>query len=484
MSIIFDWDKKYNKGIIKSDLLDVIREHFSVKNKTAYITKHYSGFAPSRKYAITNAGRFDLGLFKDICKKLVELQLPFSATDDFKKEYFIPYEFYKDDLPKLSLELRDYQITATNAALKQGTGNIVISMAGGKTLIIATLIQSIRNNTNKNLTLIIVPSIQLVEQTYKDFIDYGLDSTNITRWSGKHKKDPKAEIIIASSSILQSKLSDRSFFKDLDLLIVDEAHKCRKGNKINKLIDQIPTPHKFGFTGTMPPDKIDYWNVVGKLGPVVYEKTSKELRDEKYISDGIIEVIKLEYNNMPIHTEVPSILKPTVAYDTECDFLYENQFRNNIINNLCDRLDKNTLIIVDRIIHGEAIYNTIKELHKKKVYFIQGSVSLEAREEIRTLMEDRDDIICIAISKIFSTGINIKNLHYIIFGDAGKAKIKIIQSIGRGLGLHETKNKLVIFDIADNLTYGKRHLEERINLYDQEKYKYKITTLNEKNYTN
>jgi superfamily II DNA or RNA helicase len=102
---------------------------------------------------------------------------------------------------------------------------------------------------------------------------------------------------------------------------------------------------------------------------------------------------------------------------------------------------------------------------------------MEDREKIRTLMESRRDVIVVAISKIFSTGINIPNLHNIIFAAIGKAKIKIMQSIGRVLRLHPTKQMAVIFDLADNTRYGKKHLEERKKMYKLEKYEYTEKTI-------
>ena len=120
---------------------------------------------------------------------------------------------------------------------------------------------------------------------------------------------------------------------------------------------------------------------------------------------------------------------------------------------------------------------------KKKVYFIQGSVETDERKRIQNYMEKKKNIVVVAISKIFSTGINIKNLHYIIFAGGGKAKIKIVQSIGRGLRLHTDKEELIIFDIADSLRYGQRHVEERLTLYDNEDIKYKFTSYNERSET-
>ena len=134
-----------------------------------------------------------------------------------------------------------------------------------------------------------------------------------------------------------------------------------------------------------------------------------------------------------------------------------------------NKVDKNTLILVDRIIHGEELLRVLQTNTDKQVFFVNGNVDIEEREKIRSLMEQQDNIVCIAISKIFSTGINIKNLHNIIFAAIGKARIKIIQSIGRSLRLHHTKEIATIFDIADGcLTYGYKHFEERKRLYESE----------------
>ena len=135
--------------------------------------------------------------------------------------------------------------------------------------------------------------------------------------------------------------------------------------------------------------------------------------------------------------------------------------------------------MVDRIAHGELLFELLSKIKGKKVYFIRGDVAVKVREEIKQIMEGSDNVICIAISKIFSTGINIKNLPYVIFALAGKAKVKIIQSIGRGLRLHENKERLVIFDIVDNFIYSIKHLQKRKLLYNKEKIPYTEITFNE-----
>lgn len=129
---------------------------------------------------------------------------------------------------------------------------------------------------------------------------------------------------------------------------------------------------------------------------------------------------------------------------------------------------------------AKTFFNTLKEIcNNKQIYFIRGEVEITERERIRSLIENRTDVVVVAISKIFSTGINIKNLHYIIFACGGKAKIKIVQSIGRGLRLHKDKDKLIIFDIADDLKYSDIHMHKRITLYEKEKINYSIKKIEE-----
>jgi len=139
------------------------------------------------------------------------------------------------------------------------------------------------------------------------------------------------------------------------------------------------------------------------------------------------------------------------------------------------------LILIDFIDHGLILFDALKAAcHRKQVFFIRGEVEVEDRNKIRELMEKHNNVVVVAISKIFSTGVNIKNLHFIIFAGGGKAKIKTVQSIGRGLRLHYNKDRLYIIDIADQLTYGKRHQLKRQSFYEQENIPYQIKRIGEK----
>jgi superfamily II DNA or RNA helicase len=479
VQITLDYDSTRKKGIIVSDYLPNIREYFSVEDKQQVFKRRYAiGYRPqTRLYAITPQGRFETRLVFSILEFLQnqDIQFNIEITDKFKEVIFIPE--LKENLIKLNLNLRDYQEESVRLALKNKSGVIILPTSAGKTLVIATLVKSIQDQHNFK-ALILVPDIQLVAQTYSDFIDYGIPESEITKWTGSTEPDKNAKIVISNAQILLSEKQDLSLLKDIKLLVIDEVHKLKYGNKINKVVEQIPALFRYGFTGTLPDYKIDQWNIFGKIGRVIYFKESIDLRDQNYISQVHVAALKLTYKNTPQFT-TPSMHNPTAGYEEEITWLQTNPYRNAIIIKLVNKSDKNTLIMVDRIAHGEELLRVLQESTNKQVHFVHGAVEIEEREMIRKLMEEHDNVACIAISKIFSTGINIKNLHNIIFAAIGKARIKIIQSIGRSLRKHSSKKLATIFDIWDNLRYGNKHMVERLALYDREQIPYSVTELTE-----
>jgi superfamily II DNA or RNA helicase len=461
-------NKQQAQLFCENDVLSSIREYFSVSNP-AY--RRNQRFSQSRLYAITPSGKFDVGLLDEIKIYFEANQLNFKIEEDLYKNYYNGFDDPK--LVKFTLmDYREHQEKSITNGLKKGKGIVLIPTAGGKTYAIAGLIESIRLNLNNSdaKALVLVPSLQLVEQTYKDFEEYGLKS--LTKWSGDNKPNFESKTIIAGNQILLSDKTDLSILSDIDILLVDECHVLRKNNEINKILKFINTNFKYGFTGTLPTDKIDQWNIFGKLGPIIYQERTEDLKNKKYVSNFRILILKLKHSNIPKFSV--NLNKPAEAYQQELDFLLQNQRRNEIICKLANKLNQNTLIMVDRIEHGDILEKLLKQIcdESRPIYFIRGLTEMEERERIRSLMDKRNDVIVVAISKIFSTGINIPNLHNIIFASAGKAKIKIMQSIGRALRLHPTKTIATIFDVADNTKYGKIHIEERKKLYNSENFNY------------
>lgn len=473
--ISFKHTKQSNKIILQcqdKDVFNNIREHFSIKNTGASFARRRFGgrsFSISdRKYAITPTGKFDIGLFFEIKKYIIEKQIVSDVVVDDSVISLLKIGKSCEVYTKFNKQLRDYQVDVISKALQLGWGTCVLGTGAGKTLVTAALIENYylsSNNKNTFKCLVVVPDLGLVTQTYNEFLESGI-SFSVSQWTGKKQPNFECNVIICNMGILQSQFNQNEWIKFVDLLIVDEAHKIRSDNKVSKIISNIKTPNRYGFTGTLPEDDYEKWFIIGKLGPVIYEKSSFELRSESYLTNVDIKIIKLVYDR-------PNIPKITESkYRNELEFLYTNRDRNTFIQKLCNKLNYNTLILVNHISHGECLYELIKSTSSKQVFFIRGAVEVEERERIKQLMEKFDNIICIAISAIFSTGVNIHNIHNIMFVAGGKSFIRTVQSIGRGLRLNSNKEKLVIYDICDSLRYSTQHSLKRKDIYIKEKINY------------
>jgi len=476
--VILDWDKKKSKGIIVSDHLDLIRNHFSVPNDAKKFSRN--SWAPDRLGIITGTGRFDLGLYYTILKftKSGKYKFSVSTTQRLQEKLLTGTEEY--EIPKLKLPPRDFQNQGVRLAATYGFGTFVVGTGGGKTLLMALITETFKS-IGKEKTLIGLPP-HLVEQTTSDFIEYGIPEEDISKWDGRHELQ-STRIVIASYKIIQSKLTkDKEEtvkqLKDIDLLLLDEVHCLRKMNKLNKAINTFTTFNRFGFTGTLPDNLLDKWNIIGKVGPILLDINSYQLREEGLLSNVKALILAITYNNPPKFTS--SQEDKNRAYREERNFIQTNTFRNSLIRSLCTRFDNNCLILVNQIAHGKLLFDLLGEAFPdKRIFWVSGETGMKDRELIKGLMETETNIICIAITKIFSTGVNIKNLHYIIFAQGGKAKVTMIQAIGRGLRLHKSKPHLLIIDIADMLKYGTSHLQMRKKRYNEEKISYEITQINE-----
>ena len=476
--LTFDYNTSNRKLLVKtedSSLFDKIREHFSVENEGARFARYRGRFAARRKYAITGTGACELGLYWDIRQYLIkeQIKVDINITDKLKKVLDVgkDIELYK----KFTLELREYQEEVIKKALKIGRGTCVLGTGAGKTFTTAALIENyFRSSGDKDTfkCIVLVPDLGLVSQTYEEFDNVGT-TFKMTKWTGKTKPDLTSNVIVCNIGIVQSQFDNNDWMKYVDLLIVDECHKIKASNKVSKIVSKIKTHNKYGFTGTLPENNLDKWSIIGKLGPVIYEKTSYELRLEDYLANVNVKVLNLEYR-------IPPRYISDNKYREELDFIYESPFRNTFLSKLCSKLDNNTLVLVNHIKHGLELEEYLKNSEDKQVYFIRGEVEVEERDKIKKIMEKDSNVICVAMSSIFSTGVNIKNLHNIIFAAGGKSFIRTVQSVGRGLRKHASKNKLVIFDICDNLRYGLRHCEKRKDIYETEKIKYTESKILEK----
>ena len=417
---------------------------------------------------------------------LTEYIEKFAQERDYTVEYLYDnssFEFSLHDAKEvintynLKIEPRDYQVEAFTHAVRNHRAMLLSPTASGKSLIIYLLIRWYRFLRNK--ILLIVPTTSLVQQMFTDFESYGFDSKKHCHmiYSGKEKETDQPIVITTWQSVYKM---PKTWFNKFNVVIGDEAHlfKAKSLTKILSNLDQCK--YRFGFTGTLDGTQTHRLVLEGLFGPVKKVISTKELMDQKHLSSFKIKCLVLKY------TDEECKLVNKMKYQDEIDFIVSSQKRNKFIKNLALSLQGNTLLLFQYIEkHGKILYDLIANSVEsgRQVYFVHGGVGADDREDIRRLVEMEKDAIIIASFGTFSTGINIRNLHNIIFASPSKSRIRNLQSIGRGLRLGENKDGCVLFDIADDLTwksnknYSLDHFVERMKIYNEEKFESKIYTV-------
>ncbi len=382
-----------------------------------------------------------------------------------------------DELVKsyeLSITPRDYQIDAFKYALDYERGLILSPTASGKSLIAYLLVRHYLNVIDNNI-LIIVPTTSLVEQLYKDFKDYGFDvENNVSRnYHGYEIEEGKRIVISTWQSLYKL---PKTFFADFGAVIGDEAHLF-KAVSLTKIMTKLTDcKYRIGMTGTLDGTKTHKLVLEGLFGRVNKVVSTRELIDKKQLADLKIICLVLK------HTEAEAKAIYKEKYHKELEYLAQSEKRNKYIRNLATALNGNTLILFQLVEkHGKELYELIRnKAGDREVFFVYGGVDTQQREQVRAITEKSDDAIIVASYGTFSTGINIRNLHNIIFASPSKSRIRNLQSIGRGLRIGDSKDTATLYDISDDLTYKEKknftltHFQERINIYNEEGFTYEI----------
>ena len=373
-----------------------------------------------------------------------------------------------------SITPRDYQIDAFRYALDYERGLILSPTASGKSLISYMLVRHYLNMIDNNI-LIIVPTTSLVEQLYKDFKDYGFDvENNVSRnYHGYEIEEGKRIVISTWQSLYKL---PKTFFADFGAVIGDEAHLF-KAVSLTKIMTKLTDcKYRIGMTGTLDGTKTHKLVLEGLFGRVNKVVSTKELIDKKQLADLKIVCLVLK------HSEIEAKSIYGEKYHKELEYLAQSEKRNKYIRNLATALNGNTLILFQLVEkHGKDLYELIRtKAGDRKVFFVYGGVDAEQRERVREITEKTDNSIIVASYGTFSTGINIRNLHNIIFASPSKSRIRNLQSIGRGLRIGDSKETATLYDISDDLTYKEKknftltHFQERINIYNEEGFTYEI----------
>ena len=376
---------------------------------------------------------------------------------------------------------RDYQLNAYSHACSEGRSLIISPTGSGKSLIIYLAVRWFLEHYDESV-LIVVPTTSLVEQMTKDFADYSSEDESFDAesemhkiYSGKEKHDFSSRIVITT---WQSAVTcEKSWFRRYGMVIGDEAHLF-KAKSLNTIMAAcVNASYRIGTTGTLDGSLCNERVLVGNFGPVHKVISTKELIDNDTLADLKVKCIVLKHNDE---------LKKSVSkmdYKSEIDVIAGLPSRNNFIAKLALDQTGNTLVLFNLVEkHGKPLHALINSFSSddRKIFYVSGEVNASDREEIREITEKETNAIIVASVGTFSTGINIKNLHQIIFASPTKSQIRVLQSIGRGLRKSDNGSRTTVYDISDDFSWKKKknytlqHAIERVKIYAKEQFDYKL----------
>jgi superfamily II DNA or RNA helicase len=393
--------------------------------------------------------------------------LPFEVNENISREGV------KDYLNSIcSHTPRDYQVEGVYDALRHNRKLLISPTASGKSLMIYGIVRYYVER--KQNILVVVPTTSLVEQMYKDFADYGWDVGSYCHkiYAGKERETDSQVIITTWQSIYKL---PKQYFSRFNVVVGDEAHNFKSKSLVSIMTKLFDAKYRFGFTGTLDGSQTHKWVLEGLFGPSYKIIRTDELMHKGHVAQLDINILILKHS--PHRFE---------NFEEEVQYIINHQKRNNFIKNLALDLKGNTLILYSRVeTHGEPLYNLINnsKIDDRNVFFIHGGVDVEDREKVREITEKENNAIIVASYGTFSTGINIRNLHNVIFASPSKSRIRNLQSIGRVLRKGNNKTKATLYDIADDISYKSRknytlnHLIERIKIYSEENFNYEIVNI-------
>jgi len=379
------------------------------------------------------------------------------------------------------IKIHDHQKKAFLDSLVKKRTLLISPTGSGKSLIIYCLVRYLLRCTEGKI-LVVVPTTNLVNQMRSDFEDYGSnDSFNIsdeihTIFSGQEKQTDRRVVISTWQSL---NTLPESYFDQFESVFGDECHLF-KAKSLSGLMEKMKHAYyRFGTTGTLDDSKTHKLVIEGLFGPAVKVTSTTELMRKKILSKLKIHCLTLKHNE-----ESCNEMKRK-KYQEEIDWLVQNKDRNQFIVDLTKKLKGNTLILFNFVNkHGIPLNELMEtQITDRPIYMIHGKTDVDEREMIRKVVDTKESSILLASYGTCSTGINIRNIHNIIFASPSKSVIRVLQSIGRGLRTSEGKNKATVYDISDNLSYKKytnhtmHHLEERIKIYTNEQFDYDISNI-------
>ena len=485
-----------NKFLILRNLnnyeLNSVREFFTKEPDNSWVVKKKNPWFETETSFLNNFGMLPIGLWTELVRYayLKNVRLDFDPKineilQDTKIE-FNTFKYYVDGLFEKavdengnSVEMRSYQLEGVFKLLKFRKACVEVTTSGGKTLMSYILFKFLRDVKQVKKTLYIVPNKNLAVQSYEKYDKYedwvqGSHNYLPAYLCGdmpkkQREKVPNADVLFATYQSLAN-IKENEFFDKFDSVIVDECHHSR-ASTIKRILKRCHnTKYVFGMTGTFPKeDSFDRFVIESFIGPLVFKLTAFELINVHKAATPIY-VINT-YLNYASESEKKMLYESRKMKDKddvgtgmrlleqEMMFVNKNYNRMKYICDLVSKSKQNTLVLFNEVKdskgYGRKIFEYLKENTDKTVFYADGHTDAKTRDYYNKRMDEDEtcNTVIVGSQGTYSEGIDIANIGIIILAESFKSENILRQSIGRGMRLGN-KEKVVMFDIIDDLRYG------------------------------
>lgn len=287
------------------------------------------------------------------------------------------------------IKARDYQIKGVTKAMSSGRCLLLSPTGSGKSLMIYLMIRHFLKNDFDSKVLLVVPTVSLVTQMYKDFGDYSQCDSSFNNeeechmiYSGKEKHTDKPIVISTWQSLITQ---PKNYFHQFGMVIGDEAHQCKAKSLQTILENLINAYYRIGTTGTLDDIKVNKWVLEGGFGPIFKATNTADLIKSGELSK--LEILCKVFDYSKDERKIFRSFKPD--YKFEYNYLIMSEKRNNLIVDDILKAKHNSLVLFQQVKkHGEPLYNLIKErAPDRELYFVSGKVKADDRERVRELTE-------------------------------------------------------------------------------------------------
>lgn len=366
-----------------------------------------------------------------------------------------------------------------------------LATSAGKSLIVFMVFAYLLEHQKTEKILMIVPNVSLVVQAAEDFYEYNIGNKdlklNIQQIFAGQKIRQNCNIVIGTYQSLVKKKAE--YFQQFGVVAVDETHKAKSASIKTILEKCMHCDRRFGVSGTIPkPGTLDRLTLMAYTGPVITQISANYLIQKGHITPVQVKVIEMRYAEEGVSTAFKDLTKTEEdrkrLLNLEQNYVINNGMRLNFVTDVILQMKKNTLVLFYRVDYGNKLYDMLRQKSNREIYYIDGGIDTDVREQYKAAMEEGEGKILVASYGTFSTGINVKNLHNVAFTESFKSDVIIRQSIGRGLRKHKTKNELLIIDFVDDFcsysftNYLYRHAQKRQEIYAEQKFPYTVSKVN------